>query len=77
MYNEKKEIHSSDLHLKMLTIPQLEALQILPGRAIRRLVAEQKIPAIKVGTRTYINLAVFEQYLSGTAQNGQSDTNCR
>lgn len=55
---------------KMLTIPQLEALQILPGRAIRRLVAEQKIPTIKIGNRSYINLAVFEQYLSGTTPDG-------
>ena len=50
---------------QMLTIPQLEALHILPGRAIRRLVAENKIPAVKVGTRTYINLTVFKRYLSG------------
>ncbi|GHU81986.1 hypothetical protein FACS189415_1540 [Bacteroidia bacterium] len=49
----------------MLTIPQLEQLKILPGRAIRRLVAEKKIPTVKVGTRVYINRAVFERYLSG------------
>ena len=50
---------------QMLTIPQLEAMKILPGRAIRRLVAENRIPTVKVGTRAYINLAVFERYLQG------------
>jgi hypothetical protein len=49
----------------MLTIPQLEQMQILPGRAIRRLVAEKKIPTVKVGNRQYINLALFERYLNG------------
>lgn len=50
---------------KMLTIPQLESLHILPGRAIRRLVAEKKIPTIKVGNRVYINFEIFSRYLSG------------
>lgn len=50
---------------QMLTIPQLEAMRILPGRAIRRLIAENKIPTVKVGNRQYINLAVFERYLMG------------
>jgi hypothetical protein len=49
----------------MLTIPQLAAKNILPGRAIRRLVAEKKIPTVKVGNRQYINLAVFERCLEG------------
>ena len=49
----------------MLTIPQLEALKIIPGRAIRRLVAENKIPCVTVGNRKYINLAIFERYLYG------------
>ena len=56
---------------QMLTIPQLEAMRILPGRAIRRLVAEKKIPTVKVGTRAYINLAVFERYLSGEQEEGR------
>lgn len=50
---------------QMLTITQLEAMKILPGRAIRRLVADKKIPTVKVGNRQYINLAVFERYLAG------------
>jgi len=49
--------------MQMLTIPQLEAMHILPGRAIRRLVAEKRVPVVKVGTRAYINLTVFERYL--------------
>ncbi|MDR1439946.1 MAG: helix-turn-helix domain-containing protein [Clostridiales bacterium] len=66
---------------QMLTIPQLEKLRILPGQAIRRLVAEGRIPTVDIGNRRYINLAVFEQYLScqsaefqqGRASNGQQD----
>lgn len=50
---------------QMLTIPQLEAMRILPGRAIRRLVAEKTIPTVQVGNRQYINLVVFERYLTG------------
>jgi hypothetical protein len=49
---------------QMLTLPQLAAQGILPARAIRRLVSEKKIPTVKVGTRTYINLAVFEKFLT-------------
>jgi hypothetical protein len=49
----------------MLTIPQLAALDYLPGRAIRRLVAEKAIPTVKVGNRQYINLDVFTRYLQG------------
>ena len=48
---------------KMLTIPQLIALGYLSARGTRRLIDENKVPHIKVGTRRYISLAVFEQYL--------------
>lgn len=58
---------------QMLTIPQLEAMRILPGRAIRRLIAEKKIPTVKVGNRQYINLAVFERILAGEQGAGDSD----
>jgi hypothetical protein len=50
----------------MLTIPKLAAQGILPERAIRRLIAERKIPTVRVGNRQYVNVAVFERYLSGT-----------
>jgi hypothetical protein len=56
---------------QMLTIPQLEAMRILPGRAIRRLVAEKKISTVKVVNRQYINLALFEAYLSGQSGEGE------
>ena len=52
----------------MKTIPQLEAMGILPGRAIRRLVAEGRIPTLKVGNRQYINLALFERYLNNNEE---------
>jgi hypothetical protein len=51
----------------MMTIPQLAAEGYLPERAIRRLVAEKAIPTVKVGNRRYINLTVFERFLSGEA----------
>jgi hypothetical protein len=50
---------------RMFTIPQLAAQGYLPERAIRRLVAEGAIPTVKVGTRRYVNLTVFERFLSG------------
>jgi hypothetical protein len=53
---------------QMLTIPQLSARGYLPERAIRRLVAEKAIPTVKVGNRRYINLTVFERFLSGEAE---------
>jgi hypothetical protein len=49
----------------MLTIPQLAAQGYLPCRAIRRLAAEKAIPTVQIGNRQYINVAVFERYLSG------------
>jgi hypothetical protein len=48
---------------QMLTIPQLAAMGLLPGRAIRRLVAEGRIPCVRVGNRQYICLEVFERFL--------------
>jgi hypothetical protein len=57
----------------MLTIPQLAAMGILPGRAIRRLVAEGAIPTVAVGNRKYINLSVFEKFLQGKSENERVD----
>ena len=50
---------------QMMTIPQLATQGYLPGRAIRKLVAEKAIPTVKVGNRQYINLDVFIRYLYG------------
>jgi hypothetical protein len=47
----------------MVTIPQLTAMGILPGRAIRRLVDEGEIPFVVVGNRRYIDLASFKLFL--------------
>jgi hypothetical protein len=52
----------------MMTIPQLAAEGILPARAIRRLVAENRIPTVQIGNRKYVNLSVFERYLLGEAE---------
>ena len=48
---------------QIVTIPQLIAMQILPARAVRRIYDEQRLPSIKIGTRRYVNLDVFLQYL--------------
>jgi len=48
---------------KMVTLPQLIAMQILPARAIRRIFDENRVSSIKIGTRRYVNLDVFLQYL--------------
>ncbi|MDR1000646.1 MAG: hypothetical protein LBL96_07610 [Clostridiales bacterium] len=50
---------------QMLTLPQIDKLQILPGKALRWLVAENKIPVVKIGRRSYINLDLFKRYLAG------------
>jgi len=47
----------------MVTLPQLIAMQILPARAIRRIFDENRVSSIKIGTRRYVNLDVFLQYL--------------
>lgn len=52
---------------KMLTIPQLEATGILPGRAIRRLISEGKISCVTVGNRRYVNFTRFCEYLNSGA----------
>ena len=56
---------------KMLTIPQLEAMKILPGKAIRRLIAEGQLSCVIVGSRKYVNFTVFEQFLNdGNSKSG-------
>lgn len=50
----------------MLTISQLARRGILPERAIRRLVAERKIPVVRSGRTQYINYTLLaEQLQSG------------
>jgi hypothetical protein len=47
-------------------VPQTEKTGILPGRALRRLLAEGKIPCVTVGNRKYINYTLLcEQLRSG------------
>jgi hypothetical protein len=53
---------------QMLTVPRLIALKLLPARATRRLIDEGKVPCVKIGSRRYINLTVFLQYL----ENGEA-----
>ena len=49
---------------KMVTVPQLIAMQYLPARATRRLINEGKVKSVKVGTRRYVCISSFEQYLA-------------
>jgi len=53
---------------KMVTINQLIAMRILPGRAVRRIFDEQRVPYIEIGNRKYVSLAVFEEYLQSGDQ---------
>ncbi len=48
---------------EMLTIPQLARRGILPERAIRRLVAERKIPVVRSGRTQYINYTLLAEQL--------------
>ena len=50
---------------EMLTVRQAAQRGVLPERALRRLVAQGKIPTVKVGNRHYVNLSVFKRYLAG------------
>ncbi|MCL2198764.1 MAG: hypothetical protein FWB80_07560 [Defluviitaleaceae bacterium] len=43
--------------LEILTARQVAKRGILPERAIRRLIAEGKIPVIKVGRTQYVNFS--------------------
>jgi excisionase family DNA binding protein len=48
---------------EMLTISQLARRGVLPERAIRRLVAERKIPVVRSGRTQYINYTLLSEQL--------------
>ncbi|MCL2337751.1 MAG: helix-turn-helix domain-containing protein [Firmicutes bacterium] len=50
---------------KMVTIPELGKLGIIPGRAARRLVKDGLIPSVQVGNRKYVKLKTFLEFLDG------------
>ena len=54
---------------EMLTVRQVAQRGILPERALRRLVAQQKIPVVRSGKVAYINFtALLEQLNSGQGE---------
>ena len=50
---------------RMLTIRQVAANGMLPETALRRLAAEDRLPALKVGNRLLINLDLLIEQLNG------------
>lgn len=52
---------------KMLTIRETARTGILPETALRRLAAENRLPALKVGNRLLINLDLLVEQLNGLA----------
>ena len=50
---------------KMMTIRQVAATGLLPETALRRLAAEDRLPALKVGNRMLINFDLLVEQLNG------------
>ena len=48
----------------MLTIRQVAATGLLPETALRRLAAEDRLPALKVGNRMLINFDLLVEQLN-------------
>ena len=57
---------------RMLTIRQVAATGLLPETALRRLAAEDRLPALKVGNRLLINLDMLIVQLNGLGANGNA-----
>jgi excisionase family DNA binding protein len=54
---------------EMLTVRQAAQRKVLPERALRRLVAQNKIPTVRSGKTQYINFTALVEQLN----NGQGD----
>ena len=50
---------------KMLTIRETARTGILPETALRRLAAENRLPALKVGNRLLVNFDILVEQLNG------------
>lgn len=50
---------------KMLTIRETARTGILPETALRRLAAENRLPALKVGNRLLVNFDMLVEQLNG------------
>lgn len=50
---------------RMLTIRQVAATGLLPETALRRLAAEGRLPALKVGNRLLVNFDLLVEQLNG------------
>jgi len=56
-------VRRADRQPEMMTVSQLKKTGILPERAIRRIVAEGRVPVVKSGNRNYVNFDAFKRYL--------------
>lgn len=50
---------------RMMTIRETAKTGILPETALRRLAAENRLPALKVGNRLLVNLDLLVEQLNG------------
>lgn len=57
---------------RMLTIRETAKTGILPETALRRLAAENRLPALKVGNRLLINLDLLVEQLNGLGANADA-----
>lgn len=57
---------------RMLTIRQVAATGLLPETALRRLAAEDRLPALRVGNRLLVNLDLLIEQLNRLGANGNA-----
>lgn len=62
---------SNERFPRMMTIRQVASTGLLPETALRRLAAEGRLPALKVGNRLLINLDLLVEQLN--ALGGDAD----
>lgn len=62
---KKQTMTNTERLPKMMTIRQVAATGLLPETALRRLAAENRLPALKVGNRLLINLDLLIEQLNG------------
>ena len=69
MMKEIAQATQPSLRPEMLTVRQVARLGILPERALRRLVAQNKIPVVRSGKTMYVNYTrLCEMLSSGTGE---------
>lgn len=69
---KKQTMTNTERLPKMMTIRQVAATGLLPETALRRLAAEDRLPALKVGNRMLINFDLLIEQLNGLGANGNA-----